>query len=242
MLESGYSRWHRSGEGYEFQDARPQVITKIINGQKQVPFEQLFIETPEEFAGSIMQKLGARHAQLVDMKTEEGITFFEFIISTGELFGYRSEFITDTKGLGILNTLFYGYKAETPNVFARPHGSLVAHESGITKTYGLLNAQERGIIFVYAGQVVYKGQVIGKNPRAEDISVNVCKEKHLTNMRSKGEDVSTKLSAVFNMGLEEALEYIDDAELVEVTPQNIRIRKIVLDQLEERRKRSQGIK
>ncbi len=224
-------------EGYEFQVARPQVITKVVNGKKQTPYEQVFIDAPEQYSGAIMQKMGERHAELVDMKNEGNTTFFEFIIATRELFGYRSEFITDTKGLGTINTLFLEYRDETPTVFTRNHGSLVVHESGTTKTYGLLNAQERGVIFVEAGQSVYKGQVIGKNPRPEDISVNVCKEKHLTNMRSKGEDVSTKLNAVKRMDLEEALEYISDDELVEITPQNIRIRKTILDEMAEKRKR-----
>lgn len=224
-------------EGYEFQVARPQVITKIIDGKTFTPYEQVFIEVPEKYSGVVMQKMGERHGQLVDMKTEEEMSFFEFIISTRELFGYRSEFIVDTKGLGIINTLFYEFKPESPAVYTRGHGSLVAHESGTTKTYGLINAQDRGSIFVNAGEIVYKGQVIGRNSRGEDIHVNVCKEKHLTNMRSKGEDVSAKLNAIEKMDLEEALEYINDEELVEVTPKNIRIRKIILDQLEERRKR-----
>ncbi|KKR65934.1 MAG: GTP-binding protein TypA [Candidatus Curtissbacteria bacterium GW2011_GWA1_40_47] len=224
-------------EGYEFQVARPQVITKLIDGKRLTPYEQVFIEVPEEYSGTVMQKMGARHGQLVDMKTEEKVAFFEFIISTRELFGYRSEFIADTKGLGILNTLFYEYKAETSSRYTRGHGSLVAHESGTTKTYGLINAQDRGIIFVSAGEMVYKGQVIGKNPREEDIKINVCREKNLTNMRSKGEDVAARLKTPVKMGLEEALEYIDDTELVEVTPKNIRIRKIILDEVEQRRSR-----
>ena len=222
-------------EGYEFQVARPQVITKLIDGKRLTPYEQVFIEVPEEYSGTVMQKMGARHGQLVDMKTEEKVAFFEFIISTRELFGYRSEFIADTKGLGILNTLFHEYKAETSSRYTRGHGSLVAHESGTTKTYGLINAQDRGIIFVSAGEMVYKGQVIGKNPREEDIKINVCREKNLTNMRSKGEDVAARLKTPVKMGLEEALEYIDDTELVEVTPKNIRIRKIILDEVEQRR-------
>ena len=227
-------------EGYEFQVARPQVITKTIDGQKMTPYEQVFIEVPDNYSGSVMQKMGARHAELVDAKTEEGITFYEFVISTRELFGYRSEFTTDTKGLGIINTLFMEYRNETANPYSRGHGSLVAHEGGITKTYGLMNAQERGVIFINAAEEVYKGQVIGRNSRDEDISVNVCREKHLTNMRSKGEDVSAHMNAPVKMDLEDALEYIDDSELVEVTPKNIRIRKIILDQMEERRKRVQG--
>ncbi|HSX19462.1 MAG TPA: translational GTPase TypA [Candidatus Saccharimonadales bacterium] len=224
-------------EGYEFQVARPQVITKVVDGNKMTPYEQLFIETPDEYAGSVMQKLGARHAELVDMKSEEGLTFYEFVIATRELFGYRSEFIADTKGLGIFNTLFLEFRPESGTIFARTHGSLVVHESGVAKTYGLLNAQDRGQIFIDAGVQVYKGQVIGINPRPEDISVNVCKEKHLTNMRSKGEDVAVRLSAPLKMDLEDALEYISDDELVEVTPQNIRIRKTVLDPMEEKRRR-----
>lgn len=224
-------------ENYEFQVARPQVITKVENGQKLTPYEQVFLEVPEEYSGVVMQKMGARHAELVNMKTEEKTTFFDFVISTSDLFGYRSEFITDTKGLGIINTLFLEYRPQTPGTYARTNGSLVVHESGITKTYGLINAQQRGAIFVGSGEAVYKGQVIGKNSRQEDISVNVCKEKHLTNMRSKGEDISAKLNATAKMDLEDALEYIDDSELVEVTPKNIRIRKIILDQMEERRKR-----
>ena len=224
-------------EGYEFQVARPQVITKMAGGVKQTPYEAVFIEIPQRYSGVVMQKMGSRHGELIDMKTEENIAFFEFIISTRELFGYRSEFITDTKGLGIINTLFLEYRPENQNAFMQDHGSLVSHESGVTKTYGLVNAQKRGTIFVEAGQLVYKGQVIGENSRSEDIRVNVCREKHLTNMRSKGEDVSAKMKAPMKMSLEDALEYINDEELVEVTPKNIRIRKIIMDELEERRKR-----
>ena len=224
-------------EGYEFQVARSQVITKLVDGKKFTPYEQVFIEVPEGYSGIVMQKMGSRHGQLIEMKTEGGVVYFEFIISTQELFGYRSEFIADTKGVGVINTLFYEYKAETNSPYTRGHGSLVAHESGTTKTYGLINAQDRGSIFVDAGEVVYKGQVIGKNPREEDIKINVCREKNLTNMRSKGEDVAARLKTPVKMGLEESLEYIDDTELVEVTPKNIRIRKIILDEVEEKRNR-----
>lgn len=223
-------------EDYEFQVARPQVIIKMVDGVKMAPWEQVFIEVPEEYSGVVMQKMGSRHGELVDMKTEEGVAFMDFIISSRDLFGYRSEFITDTKGLGIINVLFYDYKPDAAASYTRGHGSLVAHESGVAKTYGLINAQERGAVFINPGDTVYKGQVIGKNSRDEDISVNVCREKHLTNMRSKGEDVAAKINATMPMGLEDALEYIDDSELVEVTPKGIRIRKVILDKLEERRK------
>ena len=224
-------------EGYEFQVSRPQVIEKVENGQKLIPFERVFIEVPEQYSGSVMQKLGSRHGQLVDTKTENGIVFLEFIISSKDLFGYRSEFTTDSKGLGLINTSFHAYDKDPGYTHTRDHGSLVVHESGTTKTYGLIAGQDRGVLFIGAGIPVYKGQVIGQNPRAEDIRINVCKEKNLTNMRSKGEDVSAHLNAARQMSLEDALEYIDDTELVEVTPQNIRIRKMILDQLDERRRR-----
>ena len=224
-------------EGYEFQVSRPQVIEKIENGVKLIPFERVFLEIPEQYAGSVMQKLGSRHGQLVDTKTENGIVSFEFIISSKDLFGYRSQFTTDSKGLGLINTSFHAYDRDPGYAHARDHGSLVVHESGTTKTYGLIAGQDRGVLFVGAGVPVYKGQVIGENPRAEDIRINVCKEKNLTNMRSKGEDVAAHLNAPRQMSLEDALEYIDDTELVEVTPQNIRIRKNILDELEERRRK-----
>ncbi|MBI3342449.1 translational GTPase TypA [Candidatus Curtissbacteria bacterium] len=222
-------------EGYEFQVSRPQVIEKVVDGVKMIPFERVFMECPEQYSGSVMQKMGTRHGQLVDTKTENGISYFEFVISSRDLFGYRSEFTTDTKGLGLINTSFLDYQKDPGYTHAREHGSLVVHEAGTTKTYGLVAAQERGVLFLAAGIPVYKGQVIGENPRAEDIRINVCKEKNLTNMRSKGEDVGAHLNAPHTMSLEDALEYIDDTELVEVTPQNIRIRKKILDEMEARR-------
>ncbi len=223
-------------EGYEFQVSRPRVIEKIIDGKKNIPYERIFIEVPEVYSGSVMQKMGARHGQLIDTKTENGVVSFEFIIATPEFFGYRSEFTQDTKGLGIINTSFLEYRPDPGNIIRREHGSLVAHEGGTTKSYGLVNAQDRGVLFINAGVAVYKGQVVGQNSRAEDIRINVCKEKNQTNMRSKGEDVGEHFNAPREMSLENALEYIDDTELVEVTPQNIRIRKIILDELEARRK------
>lgn len=222
-------------EGYEFQVSRPQVIEKIVNGIKMVPFERVFLECPEQYGGSVMQKMGTRHGQLLDTKTENGIAFFEFIISSRDLFGYRSEFITDTKGLGLINTTFHDYEKDPGFTHTRDRGSLVVHESGTTKTYGLIAAQGRGLLFIEAGVPVYKGQVIGQNSRNEDIRINVCKEKQQTNMRSKGEDASAHVNAPQKMSLEDALEYIDDTELVEVTPKSIRIRKKILDEMEARR-------
>ncbi len=227
-------------EGYEFQVARPQVIDKITSGEKVTPYERVFIEVPEEFNGVVMQKMTSRRGELQDMKSENGITFMEFIISTRGLFGYRSEFITDTKGLGILNTSFYHFQKDNGYSHEREQGSLVAFESGITNMYGLLNAQYRGQLFVGPGVPVYKGQVIGKNARNDDIEVNVCKTKHLTNMRSKGEGVNEYFKTPKAMDLEDALEYISDDELVEVTPKNIRIRKAILDAALDRKKRLSG--
>lgn len=228
-------------EGYEFQVGRPQVIDKTINGEKLTPYERLFIETPDEFSGVVMQKLGQRRGELQDMKSEEGITYLEFIISTRGLFGYRSEFVTDTRGLGIINTSFYKYDKDNGYNHERERGSLIVHETGTSNLYGLTNAQDRGTLFVGPGVDVYKGQVIGENARADDMGINVCKEKQLSNMRSKGEGGMEHFNTPKVMGLEEALEFIADDELVEVTPKNIRIRKTILDEAEARRKRSQGL-
>ena len=212
-------------EGYEFEVSRPQVITKIINDQTYAPFEKVFIEVPEAYSGVIMQKMGMRHAETIDMKVENGIAFYEFIVSTRELFGFRSEFLTDTKGLGIINTHFYKYQPDIGTLRERNRGSLVAHEAGVTKLYGLLNAQERGTLFVGPSVSVYKSQIVGQNSRGNDLKVNVCKEKHLSNMRSKGEGGQGQFTTPHVMDLEDCLEYIDDNELVEVTPKNIRMRK-----------------
>lgn len=215
-------------EGYEFAVSRPQVIEKNIDGTIYTPFEKVFIEVPENLSGIVMQKMGERHAKLQNMENCSGVVNVEFIISTKELFGYRSEFITDTKGLGILNTLFYEYAPDEGINLTRNNGSLVAHETGNTKLYGLVQVQDRGTLFIGPAVEVYKGQIIGQNARSGDISVNICKEKQQTNMRSKGEGVSDHFDAPKLMDLESSLEYIDDTELVEVTPKNIRLRKINL--------------
>ncbi len=227
-------------EGYEFQVSRPQVINKTIDGKKMTPYEQVFIEVPEETSGSVMQKMGIRHGQMVEMNIDNGIVMYEFIMATKDLFGYRSEFLTDTRGLGIINTIFLDYKEDKGDTIPRERGSLVAFESGPTTHYGLVNAQDRGTLFIAAATPVYKGQVIGQNSRPEDMRINVCKIKQQSNMRSKGEGVSAHADTPKTMSLEDALEYIDDTELVEVTPQNIRIRKKILDENEERRMRAQG--
>ncbi len=227
-------------EGYEFQVGRPQVIDKVIDGKKLTPYEKVFIEVPEEYSGSVIQKMGVRRGELIDMRTDNGISSMEFVISTKGLFGYRSEFVTDTRGLGIINTLFFEYAPDNGYSYEREQGSIVSFESGVTNGYGLTGAQDRGQLFVGPAVDVYKGQVVGQNSRSEDIRINVCKTKHLSNMRSKGDGVSVHVKATKEMDLEDALEYIADDELVEITPKNIRIRKIILDEVEARRMKSQG--
>ncbi|GAB4141739.1 MAG: translational GTPase TypA [Patescibacteria group bacterium] len=228
-------------EGYEFQVSKPQAIMKEINGKLMTPYEKVFIEVPEIYTGNVIQNLGGRNGEMRDMKTENGITFLEFIIPTRGLFGYRSEFATETHGLGIMNYSFLDYRPDPQKWKDKEKGSLVVHESGQTSSYGLSNAEERGILFIGPGVEVYKGQVIGQNSRPEDLAVNVCKGKQLTNMRSSGNDEMIQLKVPKILTLEESLEYISDDELVEVTPKNIRIRKKVLDKKEARAK-AQGIK
>jgi GTP-binding protein len=215
-------------EGYEFEASRPQVVEKNENGQTLTPFERVFIESPEEYAGTVMQKMGERRAALQNMRIENGNTYMEFIISTKDFFGFRSEFVTDTHGLGTINASFFEYRPDSGSSYNRENGSLVAHEAGTTMMYGLLAAQGRGDLFIGPGVPVYTGQVVGRNARSQDIRINVCKEKHLTNHRSKGDGVTEHFNAPMEMQLEAALEYIDDSELVEVTPKNIRIRKVNL--------------
>ena len=212
-------------EGYEFQVGRPQVITKEVSGVKMAPYERVFIEVGEEQAGIVMQKMGLRHAQMEEMKIDNGIHFLSFIISTREFFGYRSEFVTDTRGTGIINTLFYQFQPDNGADYHRERGSLIVHENGNSTLHGLINAQERGTLFIGPAVPVYLGQVIGQNARGDDMRVNVCKENKLTNHRSKGEGVGEHFDAPKTMTLEDSLEYIDDTELVEITPKNIRIRK-----------------
>ena len=224
-------------EGYEFQVSRPHVITKVVDSKIHTPYEKVFVEVPEQHSGIVIQKMGQRHAKLNDMKTVEGVVYLDFTVATKELIGFRSQFITDTKGLGIINTSFFEYKPDDGTTLERDRGSLVAHETGETRLYGLVNVQDRGELFVGPGVNVYKGQVVGQNSRSEDIRINVCKEKQLSNMRSKGDGSSEHFNTPKVMSLENALEYINDTELVEVTPKNIRIRKIILDEKEERRNR-----
>lgn len=223
-------------EGYEFQVSRPQVIMKEVDGKKLSPHDQIFIEVPEIYSGVVIQKMGGRHGLLKDMRTENGTVFLEFVIPTRGLFGYRTEFLTDTKGLGIMNTMFFDYQEDPGNWKERNQGSLVAHETGESNLYGLLGVQDRGELFIGPNVQVYEGQVVGQNNRGGDLRINVCKTKQLSNMRSKGDGSAEHFNTPHIMDLEESLEYIGDDELVEVTPQNIRIRKVILNENEARRK------
>ena len=224
-------------EGYEFQVSQPQVIVKEIDGQKMIPYEEVFIEVPEKDSGIVIQKLGSRYGLMGKMSLNQGIVHLEFIIPTQGLFGYRQEFMTDTHGLGVINTLSHQYLPAKGEWKKRERGSLIACETGITRLYGLTNVQERGELFVGPGINVYKGQVVGQNARSEDIWVNVCKEKQLSNMRSKGDGAMEHFNVPRTMSLDDTLEYIDNTELVEATPKSIRIRKIILDEIEERRRK-----
>ena len=224
-------------EGYELQVSQPQVITKIMKGKKFIPYEEIFISVPEQYSGAVIQKLGSRYGQMRKMETKEGIAYLEFIIPTHGLFGYRREFMTDTRGHGIMNSLFYRYQEDNSAWKKRERGSLVACEGGTTRLYGLTNIQNRGELFYGPGSNVYKGQVVGQNSRKEDIWINACKEKQLSNMRSKGDGGMEHFNVPRTIGLDDALEYIDDSELVEVTPKSVRIRKIALSELESKRSR-----
>ncbi len=229
-------------EGFELQVSQPKVITKIIKGKKCIPFEEVFISVPEQYSGAVIKKLGNRYGQMRKMETKEGIAYLEFIIPTSGLFGYRREFMTDTRGNGIMNTLFYQYIADNIEWKNRERGSLVSCEGGITRLYGLTNIQSRGELFYGPGSHVYKGQVIGQNSRKEDIWVNACKEKQLSNMRSRGDGAAEHFNIPKTLTLDEALEYIDGSELVEVTPKSVRIRKIALTELESKRSRKVLVK
>lgn len=217
-------------EGYEFQVSRPQVIMKNIDGVLCEPIEILTVEVPEEYVGAVIEKIGARKAEMVNMSPKEsGTTQIEFRVPSRGIIGYRSEFLTDTNGKGILNQVFDAYEPYKGEITQRRHGSLVAHETGVSTGYGLFAAQDRGRLFIGPGVDVYEGMVVGSTPKAGDITVNVCKKKHVTNMRASGSDEALKLTPPSILSLEQSIEFIDDDELLEVTPKSLRIRKKILD-------------
>lgn len=218
-------------EGYEFAVSKAEVLYKTDeNGKRLEPMETAYVDVPEEFSGSVIQKLSARKGELLGMsQTSGGYTRLEFSIPSRGLIGYRGEFMTDTKGNGILNTSFQGYGPYKGDMMYRSQGSLIAFESGEAITYGLYNAQERGTLFIGAGTKVYAGMVIGETGKSEDVEINVCKKKQLTNTRSSGADEALRLSPPRILSLEQALDFIDTDELLEVTPESLRIRKKILD-------------
>ncbi|MEE3333482.1 MAG: translational GTPase TypA [Ruminococcus sp.] len=216
-------------ENYEFQVSRPQVITKKIDGVLCEPIEYLMIEVPDNYVGAVMEKLGSRKAELINMGTREsGVTHIEFKIPSRGLMGYRPEFLTDTNGNGIMNHVFDSYEPFKGEIITRHQGSLVAFETGDSVAYGLFQVQDRGRLFIGPGVPVYEGMIVGASPKSDDIVVNVCKKKHITNTRASGSDDALKLTPPTTLSLEQCLEFIADDELVEVTPHNIRMRKMIL--------------
>ena len=218
-------------EGYEFAVSKAEVLYKYDeNGKKLEPMELAYIDVPEEFTGTVIEKLSQRKGELQSMgNASGGYTRLEFSIPARGLIGYRGEFLTDTKGNGILNTIFDGYAPYKGDIQYRKQGSLIAFETGESVTYGLYSAQERGTLFIGPGEKVYSGMVIGQNGKAEDIELNVCKTKHLTNTRSSSADEALRLTPPRILSLEQALDFIDTDELLEVTPKTLRIRKKILD-------------
>ena len=216
-------------EGYEFQVGKPKVIYREINGKKCEPLEMLTIDVPQEFMGSVMETLGTRRADLINMVELAGYLRMEFVVPARGLIGFRSEFLTNTKGNGIMHHVFHGYAPYKGDIPGRTRGALVAFEDGETTAYGINSVQERGTMFVSPVQAVYTGMVVGENSRDMDMDVNPCKKKHVTNMRSSSADEAVRLTPPRIFSLEQSLEWINDDELVEVTPQSIRLRKTILD-------------
>ena len=217
-------------EGFELLVSRPKVIFKEIDGVKCEPIERLVVNVPDDCIGNVIEKLGRRKAEMINMEpAEDGHTKVEFKIPARGLIGYRTEFLTDTKGEGVMNHIFDSYEPYKGDIQSRVRGTIVAWEAGTSITYGLYNAQDKGELFIGPGVEVYEGMIVGLNSRGEDLSINVCKEKHLTNTRASGSDDALRLVPPIQMSLEKAIEFIQDDELVEVTPKNIRLRKKILD-------------
>ena len=216
-------------EGYEFAVSTPRVLFKEIDGKLHEPMERLLVDVPEESVGSVMEKMGQRKGELVYMSPQGTRMRIEYNIPARGLFGYRSEFLTDTKGEGILNTMFNGYQPYKGDITRRFTGSLIAFETGEAVGYGLFNAQARGTLFIEPGTPVYEGMVVGVSPKTGDISVNVCKKKQMTNTRAAGSDDALRLIPPKRLSLEEAIEFLGEDELLEVTPENFRLRKRILN-------------
>ena len=216
-------------EGYEFSVGTPKVLFKTINGVLCEPIEKLYVDLPSECVGAVMSAMGIRKGELVTMNSSDTRVKLEFTVPARGLFGYKNEFLTETKGEGIMNTVFHEYAPYKGDIPTRTTGSLVAFETGEAVTYGLYNAQDRGVLFIEPGTPVYEGMVVGYTPKSEDIAVNVCKKKHVTNMRAAGSDEAMRLNSPRKFSLEEAIEFIAEDEMLEVTPKTVRIRKTILD-------------
>ncbi|MBR1984589.1 MAG: translational GTPase TypA, partial [Clostridia bacterium] len=216
-------------DGYEFQVSMPKVMFKEINGEKYEPIDRVVIDVPDDCTGTIMSKMGVRKGELVQMTPHNSRIKMEFLIPARGLFGFKSEFLTDSRGEGIMSSIFHEYQPYKGEIKRRDYGSLISFEAGEAIVYGLFNAQERGDLFVSAGEQVYAGMVVGQNPKGDDIVVNVCKKKHLSNCRSSGSDEALRLTPPIKMSLEESIEFLNDDEYLEVTPKSTRIRKIILD-------------
>ena len=216
-------------EGYEFQVSPPRVLYQEIDGKMCEPVERLVVDVPSDSVGAVIEKIGARKGDLLEMTPVGGRMKLEFLVPSRGLFGYRNEFLTDTKGEGIMASVFDSYAPMKGEIQRRNSGSLVSFETGESVTYGLYNAQERGVLFIGAGVPVYAGMVVGETPKQEDISVNICKKKQLTNMRASGSDDALRLTPPRQMSLEQCLEFLADDELLEVTPENLRLRKRILN-------------
>ena len=216
-------------EGYEFQVSTPRVLYKTIDGALYEPVERLIVDVPEDGTGAVFQSMGERKGELVHMSAVGSRMRLEFLIPARGLFGYKSEFLTQTRGEGVMNSVFFEYQPYKGDLKRRDTGSLVAFETGEAVTYGLFNAQDRGVLFIDPGTQVYEGMVVGVSPKTEDINVNVCKKKHMTNTRAAGSDDAMRLNTPKKMSLEECLEFLNDDELLEVTPVSLRIRKRILD-------------
>lgn len=228
-------------EGFEFQVSKPMVIIKEINGKKMEPVESVVIDIPETYLGTVMEKMGARHGQLINMENLGGNSLrLEFEIPTRGLLGYRAEFITDTKGEGIINSVFAGHTSYKGDIPTRNRGSLVAFETGESNTYGLYNAQDRGTLFIGPQVKVYEGMIVGENSRPQDLDINVCKKKHITNLRSSTAEETLRLVPPKEMTLEKCLEFIEDDELLEVTPKSLRMRKVILSRQERQKQRGRN--
>ena len=218
-------------EGYEFAVSMPKVLYQYENGKKLEPVEQVIVDVPETAVGAVMEKLGSRRGELITMHPTGDRIRLEFKMPARGMIGYKNEFLTDTKGEGVLNTIFLGYEEYKGDIQMRNFGSLVAYETGEAVTYGLFNAQDRGPLFVGPGTPVYEGMVVGYTPKSDDIVVNVCKKKHITNMRAAGSDEALRLTPVKRMSLEEYIEFLGDDELLEVTPKSLRVRKVIMSNM-----------